>query len=282
MTIEKPAVEKKQEYKPSGVFIMGGLGDSRITNSEVGNQFSKIRQFSIDDITPKNESLNPGFSFEDRVNIIVEEVERYKKSYPNDEIILSGQSAGGLAVLKAAEILYDRGIIVDKILTNNPAVPYPIIPLSLPLLTKMIRPEYLKNMLPFFEKGIINISEEDYAFIIQSAKEDDIDPLVLKELADERVPISGKEAAQLAGFPLGKQPKIDFTKIKGKVVMSSGQYDRWVNPKAHIKLAELMQNVLGNRFIHILDQDVGHMGSNTFSVGSESEIVRGAIEKLLE
>jgi alpha-beta hydrolase superfamily lysophospholipase len=296
-------ITANETYKPSSVFVMGGLGDSVLSNVEWSYQLSQIRQFSVEDITPQKDSVNERFSFSDRVKIITDAVEKRLKDYPHEEIVLIGQSAGGLAVLKAAEILGEK---VSKVITSSPAMPKGISPISIPLLKKLWK--YIPEI---FRGKVIGILEKDYKYIISPNKGDVLNPLILDELEYVKAPISGKEAAELGNIPTnwqdfikslenngtGLQPEIDFVKIKAKAVMISGGQDRWVNPSGHNKLAEKMQSIMGNRFVYINDEKSGHMitadikvatnlteEGEVYAVGSveESQNVRKAINQIFK
>lgn len=236
------------EPKKKALFVMGGLGDSKLSNVEWELEGAR-RGWKVMNITPAMEAITADRDADTHMQEIVEAVRKHKEEHPDEQIILVGQSAGGEALLRAAMELDED----DKYITVSPAVPRGINPLSFPLMTVMWK--YLPWLIT---RQVIDTKKEDYKYVIQPGIPDEI----AEELANERAPIAGTHAAQLAGAPLGLQPVLDPNKIKAHTLLVTGAEDRWVNPKAHRKLAALLSKSMEDRFMWLRVPKVGHMPAN--------------------
>lgn len=168
--------------------------------------------------------VNDIVTHQDRVSRVSRVYEQVRADFPNDRHFIIGQSAGGSAVRLAVAKL-DKEYQPHGIILLSPAMPRGISFATKPLVRVMLR-----NVFSLIFRSQIALSDKDYSDLISPLPDD-----VLSSLSGTQVLISTSEARELAFFPAQYLP------ISCNCTIIYGDCDRWINPDAQEKSANIMR-----------------------------------------
>ena len=160
-------------------------------------------------------------------------------------VILVGQSAGGGAVRRAAELLADKplGEFLAGIVLLSPSMP-----LGIRFDTPTLRRLMLQRAWSLLTGNDMAPTESEYQALIEPVADTE-----LPRVISGRRALPGRECRQLAFYP----PRLG--ELKCPVLHLWGGEDQWINPAAQLTLADMIQRRSGVKVDTGIYTSSGHL-----------------------